>query len=469
MTKRLIVLSALMLLTAYQGLVVSDALAADGGFTTMWAIDLPRTTYFIGESVTFTVVAFASIDPTLLLPDQMAKVTIRNGSLVEVFEAWVTTNANGSAPVTWDTGLEAAPGNYTVILDDLKGGKVVAKFDLLYNEETFWQTRVDLLERELQSQYDYINYLFAVQKYQERRMDELGRMALMGFATMFATLFIALWTWFPELAKRARAGKGIYEQLGKGLAAMGITSEPRIYLDHEEVSQISVPADKAAPRFNVENYCEVCDKAHEKPLTLVAMEDHLAIHDRYYLRRPFWRAKRRQRIREKEAKAHEPEKKPELAYGTVKECSDDWEYRQKVGSLKIRVNGLKKLYDKKRINTATFKAEMKKVRAEVERLKEFSSKEPEKSEERKSEPTTQVLKVPSLRKTESPRKVRTERILTGILKAPEKIPAKVVVLDNNPLSIASCLEDHPDSELNQAPKKTAIDELFERLNHEKVN
>jgi hypothetical protein len=112
---------------------------------------------------------------------------------------------------------------------------------------------------------------------------------------------------------------------------------------------------------------------------------------------------------------------------------------------------------------------MKKVRAEVERLKEFSSKEPEKSEERKSEPTTQVLKVPSLRKTESPRKVRTERILTGILKAPEKIPAKVVILDNNPLSIASYLEDHPDSELNQAPKKTAIDELFEKLTNEKVN
>ncbi|MFH0848666.1 MAG: hypothetical protein V1857_04115, partial [archaeon] len=215
MKRKMILLVGLMLLTAYQGYAISDALAIPGEFETMWAIDLPRVTYFIGESVTFTVVAFASTDPTLMLPDQMAKITIRNDSLAEVYEAWITTNVNGSAPVTWESGLEAEAGNYTIILDDLKGEKVVQHFMLLFNEETFWQVKVGLVERELESQYQYINYLFSFQKYQQKRIDELHRLVMTSFIALFMTLFIALWTWFPELAKRARAGKGIYDQLGK--------------------------------------------------------------------------------------------------------------------------------------------------------------------------------------------------------------------------------------------------------------
>ena len=89
MNKKRIVVLTLILLTAYQGYVASDALAIPGEFKTMWVMDLPRSTFFIGESVTFTVVAFASTDPTLKLPDQMAKITIRNESIAEVYEAWI--------------------------------------------------------------------------------------------------------------------------------------------------------------------------------------------------------------------------------------------------------------------------------------------------------------------------------------------------------------------------------------------
>jgi hypothetical protein len=447
MNKKLIVLTALMLATSAQGMIALDASAIPGEFETMWAMDLPRVTYFIGESVTFTVVAFASTDPTLMLPDQMAKITIRNDSLAEVYEAWITTNVNGSAPVTWETGLEASAGNYTIILDDLKGEKVVEHFVLLFNEETYWQVKVGLIERELESQYQYINYLFSFQNYQQKRINELYRIVMMSFVALFMTLFIALWTWFPELAKRARGGKGVYDQLGKGLAAMGITSEPRIYLDHEEVSQISVPADKAAPRFNAENYCEVCDKAHEKPLTLVALEDHAEIHDRSYLRRPFWRARRRERVRENEANAHIPEKKPEPTYGTVKEYSDDWEYKQKVKELKTRVKGLKKLYDKKKISEAVLKTEMKKVREEVDRLNKIPSKETE----TKTEPPKNIPKPASAPKTELQRKVRMERQLSSPKNASAGIPEKIIPKVIPPI------------------QRTKIDELFDELSNEKVN
>ncbi len=100
MKKKLIILCALVLMTSVQGYVISDALAIPGEFETMWAMDLPRVTYFIGESVTFTVVAFASTDPTLMLPDQMAKVTIRNDSLPHLLQigedAWLVFNGGNA-------------------------------------------------------------------------------------------------------------------------------------------------------------------------------------------------------------------------------------------------------------------------------------------------------------------------------------------------------------------------------------
>lgn len=459
MNKKVIVLSVLVLVTTYQGYVLSEALAGPNDFQTMWLIELPRQTYFIGESVTFTIVAFASTDPTLMLPDQMAQITIRNSSMAEVYSTWITTNVNGSAPVTWESGLQAVAGNYTIILDDLKGDKVIAEFMLLYNEETFWQTRVGLLERSIDAQYGYVNYLFAYQNYLRKRMDRITQLVYVTFVLILGVLLMALWTWFPELARRVRVGRGVYEQLGKGLAALGITSEPRIYLDHEEVSQVSVPPDKAAPRFNAEHYCKICDPQHENKMTLQQFEDHVFMHDQHYMNRGFWRARRREKARETEKEADKPEKLPEPKYAPVEEYKVHWDYSKRRKLLRLRMKALKKLYAKKKIDAKTLKVELEKVRVELESIKKSSPK-----------PSKLLYKETSAPKVEPPRKVRMEKHISGI-------PKKPIILDNNPLSIASYLEDHPDIDLDEKPKmlfktnrpKTAIDELFEKLIHEKVN
>jgi len=430
MNKKLVVLSALVLMTSCQAYVVFDATAlGSDGYTVMWAIELPREVYFIGETVSFTVVAFVSSDPDILLPDQMAKITIRNGTLFEVYSAWITTNANGSAPVTWETGLDAATGNYTIILEDLADTKVVANFVVLYNEETYWQTRVDLLERDLQTQYEYLNYLFAHENYLQRQLQRNTRILHVLSICLFAVLFLALWTWFPELAKRARAGKGVYDQLGRGLAAMGITSEPVLYLQHEEVSQLSVPPDKAAPRFNVEFYCEICDPQHGNKMTLQQYEDHVFMHDKHYARPKFWKAWRRERARDAAKKADEPEKLPEPAYASIEEYKKEWTEEKARENLQARLDLIKMQHKKKLITDAQAKAKVAQVRADLEAVNA----------------KTQVLKQTPSAKVPIQRKVREKEALSGILKAPQKIPTPI-----------------PSS-------KSALDELFDKLNHEKVN
>ena len=463
MNKKLIILTALMLVTSYQGLVVLDASAGPGDFTTMWVINLPRATYFIGESVTFTVVAFASSDPSILLPDQMAKITIRNSSMAQVYEAWVTTNVNGSAPVTWESGLDAYAGNYTIILDDLSGKKVIAEFMLLYNEETFWQTKVDLLEREIQSQYSYLNYIFSFQKYQERRLNRAIKQLEITMFAMFMVLFLALWTWFPELAKRARSGKGIYDQIGRGLAAAGITSEPRIYLDHEEVSQVSVPPDKAAPRFNVEFYCEICDPQHQNKMILQQYEDHVFMHDKHFLRGSFWRAWRREKARKSEKKSDEPEKLPEPTYAPVIEYKEHWNHSKKKKTLMLRAKALKKLHANKKIDSKTLRIQLDKVWAELEELKKSSPKKPE-----------GVLKVSNAPKPQKTRTLQTRTLISGI-------PEKPIESDSEPCTECEALGGTELSEkgrtrLEKAVQntdrpipRTKIDELFDELSREKVN
>ena len=431
MTKRLIVLSALMLLTAYQGLVVSDALAADGEFTTMWAIELPRNTYFIGESVTFTVVAFASIDPTLLLPDQMAKVTIRNGSLVEVFEAWVTTNTNGSAPVTWDSGLEAAPGNYTVILDDLKGGKVVAKFDLLYNEETYWQTRVDLLERELQSQYDHLNYLFSYNKFLEKRVRWLDQQFKLLWAMSFVTIMCGVYVAMHEFAMSGRSSSGIMSYPGKLLELLGFRRKPIVELDHEIIADLRVPPEKRVPIYGHTHFCPICDETKLHSMTENQLRDHLwAKHDRLHLKKDSIMAKWRARKKENAAKAKEKAKEaPGPAFASVEKYQQEWTEEKLRAQFQARLDHVKRQRKKKDISDEQATTEISKIRADLEASKKKKL----------------VYKVSSAPKPEPLRKVRMEKHISGIPKVPEKTPIEIPV------------------------HKTAIDELFERLNHEKVN
>jgi hypothetical protein len=427
MTKKLIILSVLMLMTTYQGYVVSDALAADGGFTTMWAIDLPRSTYFIGESVTFTVVAFASTDVTLMLPDQMAKITIRNESLAEVYDAWVTTNANGSAPVTWDTGLEATTGNYTIILDDLKGTKVVENFVLLYNEETFWQTRVGLLERELQVQYGYLTYLFSYNKYLEQRVGWIDQQFKLLWAMSFVTIMCGVYVAMHEFAISGRTSTGIMSYPGKLLELLGFRKKPIVELDHEIIADAKVPPHKRVPIYGHTHFCPICDPEKLQPMTENTLRDHLwAKHDRLHLKKDSISAKWRERKHEKAVIAKEKAKEaPGPAFASVEKYQKEWAEEKTKEHFQARLDFIKRQLKKKIITPEEAKAKIYQLRADLESAKK---------------------KMPVLKETPSPklevaRKVRAEKHISSNPRGPIEIPSS----------------------------KTAIDELFERLNHEKVN
>jgi hypothetical protein len=434
MNKKLVVLSALVLLTSCQAYVVFDASAADG-FEVMWVIEIPRDIYFIGETVTFTVVAFVSSDPDILLPDQMAKITIRNSTLFEVFSAWVTTNANGSAPVTWETGLDAATGNYTVILEDLADTKVIANFVVLYNEETYWQTRVDLLERDIQTQYDHLNYLFAVQKYQQQKLREMERKLTIFGALAFVTVMCALYVGMHEAAMTKRTTTGILSLPGKALDLL-FKKNP-IELEHEIVADARVPYEKRVPIYGHDWYCQYCDPDRTRPMTIGQLEEHRWVHYRLHLKKDSIMAKLRERKRESIRKAREKSAdptKPTLA--SVETYQKEWTEEKAKQNFQARLDLIKKQHKKKLITDAQAKAKIAQVRVELEAVN------------RKK----QVLERSTSPKPEPQRKVRVERRLshlpkppTGILQVSKEIPAETPSYES------------------------ALDELSEKLNHEKVN
>ncbi len=431
MKRKMILLVGLMLLTAYQGYAISDALAIPGEFETMWAMDLPRVTYFIGESVTFTVVAFASTDPTLMLPDQMAKITIRNDSLAEVYEAWITTNVNGSAPVTWDSGLEAVAGNYTIILDDLKGEKVVEHFMLLFNEETYWQVKVGLIEKELQAQYGYLTYLFAYNKFLEKKVVEMERKMTIFGILAFVTVMCALYVGMHELSGSKRSTSGLMSYPGKVAEILGFRSRPIVELDHEEIANLEIPENKMPPIYGHDFFCPVCDPSKLHPLTEGMLRDHLwAKHDRLHLKKDSIKAKWRARVTKSAVKAKEKVHEPiKPAFASVEKYQEEWAEEKTKEHFQARLDLINKQRREKTVSKADVMAKISQLKEELREVNEKKS----------------VYKETSTPKPKSPRKVRMGKQLSGIPKVPEIFPAEI-----------------PSS-------KTLIDELFEKLNNEKVN
>jgi len=437
MNKKLVVLSALVLMTSCQAYVVFEAQAfSSDGYTVMWAIELPREVYFIGESVAFTVVAFVSSDPDILLPDQMAKITIRNGTLFEVYSAWITTNANGSAPVTWETGLDATTGNYTIILEDLADTKVIANFVVLYNEETYWQTRVDLLERDIQAQYNHLNYLFAVQKYQQQKLREMERKLTIFGALAFVTVMCALYVGMHEAAMTRRTTTGILSLPGKALDLL-FKKNP-IELEHEIIADARVPYEKRVPIYGHDWYCQYCDPKRTHPMTIGQLEEHRwAVHDRLHLKKDSIMAKLRERKKESIQKAREKNADPtKPAFASVETYQKEWTEEKARKNFQARLDLIKKQHKKKLITDAQAKAKAAQVRADLEAINK----------------KREALKQTTAPKPELQRKVRMERQLshvpkplTGILQVSKKIPTET-----------------PSSE-------SALDELFDKLNHEKVN
>jgi hypothetical protein len=437
MRKRLVVMSVLILLTACQGYIVSDALAIPGEFETMWAMDLPRVTYFIGESVTFTVVAFASTDPTLMLPDQMAKITIRNDSLAEVYEAWITTNVNGSAPVTWDSGLEAVAGNYTIILDDLKGEKVVEHFMLLFNEETYWQVKVGLIEKELQSQYQYINFLYSFQKYQERKIKEMERRMTIFGALTFVTVMCAIYVGMHELSGAKRSTSGILSYGNAFKEVLGFRSRPIVELDHEEIASLHIPANKLPPIYGRTFYCQFCDKKQEHPMSGSELEAHgWAVHDRLHLKKDSIMAKLKEGKKQRIAKAQEKHKEPgEPVFASVEKYQQEWGEQTAKEHFQARLDQIKTLRKTGKLSDEKYQKMKNDLVADLDRYKQRT---------RTASPKPEVLKQTTSPKAEKSRKLREDLSISGILEKPVVRPA-------------------------ETSASKVIDELYERLNHEKVN
>ena len=471
-------LGALVLTMLVANSLVLTEVASGDDFTIMWVIELPRTTYFLGESVTFTVTAFASTDPTLKLPAQMAKITVRNQSMVEVFSTWVTTNANGSSPVVWTSQLTDALGNYTIILEDLAGFKTHETFDLLWNEETYWQTRVDMLEDEINRQYEYINYLFVFNKYLERLEKANQRRINTLWAIDFVILLVALWVFFPQLAQRAGSGKGFTSALYGSLGAIGLSNRSSILLDFEEVAQCTVPENKQAPRFNTENYCPHCDKKKEHPMILVDFEDHLMRHDRRRLRMNSIYAWMRERKRKAMRESLKPEPAPKLEYGTPEQYEHDMaEDRLKVEvkavgkdlrktgarefvgdpeyeSIKVRFNALKELLSEGKISEQEAAVRARNLNLELQRFKKKKA-DPEKLEKPVGEsPVKPVYKQTTTRRLKVETKLPDEKPTFAQPEPQKKVVPNVMIRKfRTPV----------------ATQRDALDELIARLNHEKVN
>ena len=423
---------------------------ADDEFQVLWAIKLPRATYFIGETISFTAMAYASTDPDLMIPGEMALITIRNESSVEVYSAWVTTNFNGSAPIAWESPLTSAIGNYTIILEPLGGSdrKITQNFMLLFNEETYWQTRVDLLEREIETQYRYLNELYSWRHWAERQVERQRTLTYITWAIQFLVLGLAAYITLPELARRSRNAKGFKQPIGSVLKMMGITSDPKIYLEHEEVANIEIPEGKRPFRFGHDHYCQVCEHKGlpRVMMTLSQLDDHLLLHDqgmaRHGLKR--WLAKRNQKALQAQKKEirtlkHPPEPKPTM--GTPEEIARIEKHDEKRKELGFRLKVIKKAYKAGKIDSKTLDAQLKKVKKELEELNTPQS----------SQPTDTLKQTPPSAPSLSPKPLE-KKPLSGIPSAlPKRITRTARILP--PMNSA----------------QDQIDSLYEKLNNEKVN
>ena len=252
-------------------------------FDVLWAIDLPREVYFIGESVVFGVKAFTSDVEGIFLPGEMALVTIRNGSSTEMFSGWITTNINGTNSISWDIPLESHPDNYTITLDPIVGpaigGAITASFITAFDQDTYWQKRVEFLEDELTTQYEYLNYLFGSNKYLLNQVSVLKDQVAIAGAVMTITILATLWVVIPEWARRS--SEPTKKSLSGRLAGLlGLSNTPKVLLteQHEELAQIKTKEGRRPPRCGLDYVCKLCDPDKKLPMTKNQYDEHLNMH-----------------------------------------------------------------------------------------------------------------------------------------------------------------------------------------------
>jgi len=428
-----------------------DSSAED--FKVVWTIQLPRETYFIGETVSFTVTAFASTDPTLKIPGEMALITIRNQSMVEVFSSWITTNSNGSSPIQYDIELTSDTGNYTVILDPLNGETAHESFNVLYNEETYWKERVDQLQEDQAKLYEYINYLFSFNRYLDNRVRWMRQQFVLLWAMSFLTVLAGVYVAMHEYAMSGKTSSGIMSYPGK-LVDFIIRRKPSVELDHEIIADATVPTAKRVPIYEHDFFCPICDPNKHKPLTERMARDHLwAVHDRLHLKRDSIMAKLRARkarsAKKTKEKMNEP---PAPSFGTVEEYTEGELRTEKIQKLRAQLKFLKKQKRKKLITDAQFEKRLSEIKREKESL-----------EPKKTKGSPDIPRGPTSPMAELTRKSREEQLIS----TPTKVPSGNVRFRKTKLELSVPITQPEKIITKNSP--TAIDELYDRLNNEKVN
>jgi hypothetical protein len=419
---------------------VGDALAEDE-FSIVWGVNMPRNIYFIGETMTVEIIATASTDPNLFVPGEMALVTIRNESLQECYAAWLTTNDNGTIIAQWDIPLEMDTGNYTFVLAPIMSDNIIIPFLVLYDENTYWQKRVENLEEELKLQYEYLNYLYSSNNYLNKQVAILKDQVFIAGIIMFVTLMATMWVVIPEWARRANQSESKENMSSKLAKLMGFSSTPKVLLTehHEELAQLKTPIGMKPPRYGMVHHCSICDPESKELMTRKAYIEHLEFHTRHVISLVKWRRERVYR-----AIISDHYKIPVDDLRIEKTARLDKRKSDLIDSVELAKIELKAINedsrtqkDRDKLKKHQGKAAEKKRAKEEKRLAKLAKKSVEKAEP--------VLKQTVSRKTVNTRTIRREKPISGI---PEALPEKKLKVD--------------------APR-TPIDDLFEKLSSEKVN
>ncbi len=262
-------------------------------FQVSWLMYFPRYTYFIGETVSFRVQAYAQNIPELPLSDQYANIVVRNESLFEVFNYWIYTDANGSAWVNWTTQLDYANGTYMVILTDGFGASAIASVTLLWDQNTAWQRQLDDIQLENDYLWGYMDELYAARNYLYKRNTILTHAIYVLSAIALITVGMSTWVFVREYIRvNARLGgkrSGISSILGIRTVPFFVQT-----LDHAEAANYQIPEHHKAPRFGEDFTCPLCDKEGKVKMTKHQWEEHLqGFHDRKLIGFTAWVKNRR--------------------------------------------------------------------------------------------------------------------------------------------------------------------------------
>lgn len=446
--KRLILIGSLVLLMS--GAMIGPSTSADD-FEILWAIDLPRTTYFIGETVSFNLLAFSSGEPSIPLPSEMALVTIRNQSMAECYAGWFTTDQNGTSPVQWDIPLESSPDNYTIILQPISGGTYTKNFTALFDQDTYWQKRVEFLEDELNRQYEYLNFLFGSNKYLLRQVDILkDRIAIMG-VVMFITIMATLVVVIPEWARRSTNfnPKSMSSRVAK---LMGFSSTPKVLLSdqHDELAQLKTPEGKKPPRYGLDFHCQFCDPDKLEPMTKFQYEEHLKSHYK-----TLWNTKARRRNKVYKQLIDEHYQIPEARPPHEKLIEAEKKRDEIVDSIELSRKELRAIAAEKKRYQADMIAEKK--RLEKERKKSAKAK--------KMAKTVKPKKVKPVVKDSPPPMPEVQRKVRRV-KHHSAIPVAVSVTDSKTFEFE---DDAVPFRKIKASERSPIDDLFDQLSNERVN